>query len=85
MVGEFWQASVSCLSEPLWPSNAEEGQVMNDAEKLLVLNDFFRWSGGELPTSDGQIVTYIEACAYLFEGFDEDEVIEYLRSEIIPV
>ena len=54
---------------------------MTDAEKLLVLNDWFAWSGGELPTSDGQILIYME-CSYPFEGFDEDEVVEYLRSEI---
>ena len=46
-----------------------------------VLNDFFAWSGGELPTSDGQILAYLE-CSYPFEGFDEDEVVEYLRREI---
>ena len=55
---------------------------MTDAERLLVLNDFFAWCGGELPISEGQIVTYLEAGAYPFEGFDEDEVIAYLRSEI---
>jgi hypothetical protein len=66
----------------LWPSDAEEGQVMTDAEMLLVLNDFFRWSGGELPTSEGQILVYMEY-SYPFEGFDEDEVAEYLRSEVI--
>jgi hypothetical protein len=54
---------------------------MTDAEKLLVLNDFFDWSGGKLPTSDGQIRVYLE-CSYPFEGFDEDEVVTYLRSEI---
>jgi hypothetical protein len=54
---------------------------MTDAEKLMVLNDFFDWSGGELPTSDGQILVYME-CSYPFEGFDEDEVVNYLRSEI---
>jgi hypothetical protein len=56
---------------------------MTDAEKLLVLNDWFAWSGGELPASDGQILVYMES-SYPFEGFDEDEVIEYLRSEIWP-
>ena len=55
---------------------------MNDAEKLLVLNDWFAWSGGELPASDGQILIYVE-CSCPFEGFDEDEVVEYLRSEIV--
>jgi hypothetical protein len=55
---------------------------MNEAEKLLVLNDCFAWSGGELPASDGQILVYME-CSYPFEGFDEDEVVEYLRSEIL--
>jgi hypothetical protein len=54
---------------------------MTDAERLLVLNDFFDWSGGELPTSEGQILVYIEG-SYPFEGFDEDKVVEYLRSEI---
>ena len=54
---------------------------MTDAEKLLVLNDWFVWSGGELPASDGQILVCME-CSYPFEGFDEDEVVEYLRSEI---
>jgi hypothetical protein len=54
---------------------------MTEVEQLLVLNDFFRWSGGELPTSDGQILAYLE-CSYPFEGFDEDEVVDYLRSEI---
>ena len=33
------------------------------------------------PASDGQILVYME-CSYPFEGFDEDEVVEYLRSEI---
>jgi hypothetical protein len=56
---------------------------MTDAEKLLVLNDFFRWSGGELPASEGQILVYLEY-SYPFEGFDEDEVIHYLQSEICP-
>jgi hypothetical protein len=54
---------------------------MTDAERLLVLNDFFRSSGGELPRSDGQILVYME-CSYPFAGFDEDEVVNYLRSEI---
>jgi len=47
----------------------------------MALNCFFSWSGGELSTSDGQIVIYLECC-YLFEGFDEDEVVKYLRSQI---
>jgi hypothetical protein len=55
--------------------------VINDAEKLLVLTDFFKWSGGELPVSEGQILAYME-CSYPFKGFDEDKVIAYLRSEI---
>jgi hypothetical protein len=55
---------------------------MNDAEKLLVLNDWFAWSGGELPASDGQILVYME-CSYPFEGFDEDEVVAYLQTEVI--
>ena len=55
---------------------------MTDAEKLLVLNDWFVWSGGELPLSDGQIIVYME-CSYPLAGFDEDEVVEYLRSEIV--
>jgi hypothetical protein len=55
---------------------------MTDAEKLLVLNDWFAWSGGELPTSDGQILVYMES-SYPLAEFVEDEVIEYLRSEII--
>ena len=54
---------------------------MTDAEKLLVLNDFFAWSGGELPTSDGQILVYMEDSCPI-ERFDEDEVIAYLWSEI---
>jgi hypothetical protein len=55
---------------------------MSDAERLMVLNDFFSWSGGALPSSDGQILVYMEP-SYPFEGFDEDEVVAYLRTEII--
>jgi hypothetical protein len=62
-------------------SDTDEAHVMTDDEKLLVLNDWFTWSGGELPTSEGQILVYME-CSFPFEGFDEDEVVEYLRSEI---
>jgi hypothetical protein len=36
----------SHISLPLPPSDSEERQVMTDAEKLLVLNDWFAWSGG---------------------------------------
>jgi hypothetical protein len=57
---------------------------MTDAERLLVLNDFFDWSGGALPISEGQILVYLE-CSYPFEGFgfEEDEVLAYLKTEIM--
>jgi hypothetical protein len=73
----LWALGVAILAQKRDSSPRNQPLTTN-----TVLNDFFDWSGGELPSSDGHILIYME-CSYPFEGFDEDEVVEYLRSEIL--
>jgi hypothetical protein len=71
----------SCNVREDQPHPRESRGKLTSDEKLLVLNDFFAWSGGELRTSDGRILVYLEA-GYPFKGFDEDKVTAYLQNEI---
>jgi hypothetical protein len=57
---------------------------MTDEQRLELLNDFFAWSGGDLPTSPGQVIAYMKtSCPLPLTQGEETEAIEYLMSEII--
>lgn len=60
--------------------------MLTCTDKLDLLNDFFAWTGGELPVSLRQILTYLETSCPLVLTYTESEekdAIDYLWGEIL--
>ncbi len=57
--------------------------MLTDELKLMVLNDFFGWSGGCLPSDEAEINEFLETAFDYAFGVEEDAARAYLLTEIL--
>lgn len=81
----WWLIRTVCF-DTAWEDYADihfaKGPIMLDSqEQLEVLNDFFAWSGGSLPSDPEEVIEYMLTSYAL--NYSEEAAREYLMTEIL--